>query len=956
MQTKTTAEEDRLHTDKFADKTSKHATRLLCGVANVDGIKTKLNEFRTIINKEDLDIFCVVETFAKALDHDKLFHIPGYQTHRQDRPLGRKGGVMMYIKNNLKCEVTWKEASPSSDWEMIWCRVFCEGGNTLVGCCYKSDSNINAESHLMFLKSIKSQIERFPDDELLLTGDFNYPDIVWTGENWGECHTDPSRQFVDLLFEHGLDQLVGFETRFRQGQRPSTLDLLITHGTHHVFNLYPRHPIGKSDHIFITWSVETRRPADQMSGTRYNYKKADFKLIDLILGSIDWSDEFDGLTTCEAWEVLETNLINLIDCVVPTINKSRLSSRPGWMTKDVKSAINRKRRTWHAYRSSPSPAKWRVYTDSRNEVTSIIRRAKADFEEKLLEDSRANPKALYSYFSTKHGSDPVQCIRTCRDELVMDPKEIAKLLNMQFSNNFNKTDIHELTWTENPDLHDKAPHINTEDLEARLGKLDPAKAPGYDQISTQVLKNCSKSLSEPLAMIFNKSISEGVMPTGWKTANITPIHKGGDATCAGNYRPISLLSCVAKVLEGYMDEWLRQDIAAGSGFSECQHGFVKNKSCMTNLLKCVSDWTKNLDEGYATDVIYLDMSKAFDRVPHDVLLRKLKDRGIRFHVRQWIANYLSSRKQRVVIRGQASEFTSVTSGVPQGSLLGPTLFILFVDDISNGLSCIHVMYADDLKIYCRISCPDDMIKLQADLDRLQLWATQNKMDFNPLKTKVLRIGKYEIPPEYKLNHHQLEVVHEIKDLGIVVDHRLKFDAQCLSVARRASGLVHFFRRGLSTRSVRIARMVIKTFIRPIVDYCSQIWSPGYQKYISCIEKVQRRATKFLAGIEEMPYEERLQRLGLTTLAERRTRGDMLLMFGFCHGNYNLPYDEYLLRNPNRVTRGHQYTLLKPRVRTNAAQFAHRFRSVTYWNSLPTHVVGAQSVNSFKCLYDKLFDF
>jgi hypothetical protein len=263
------------------------------------------------------------------------------------------------------------------------------------------------------------------------------------------------------------------------------------------------------------------------------------------------------------------------------------------------------------------------------------------------------------------------------------------------------------------------------------------------------------------------------------------------------------------------------------------------------------------------------------------------------------------------------------------------------------------LYADDLKLYKRITCVDDIALLQGDINKIQSWANQNHMKFNLDKSKVLRIGKHETPPAYTLNNHTLDVVSEMKDLGVIVDRRLKFDSQCVSVARRASSVVHFFRRKLSSRSIRIARLVIKTFVRPVVDYCAQIWSPGYQKYVQCIEKVQRRATKFLAGVPNLAYEQRLQLLGLTSLADRRTRGDMLLLFGLVRGDFQEPFNGFLCRNPSRVTRGHQFTLLKPRVRTNAGKFSHRFRSITNWNSLPAHVVGAQSVNSFKIQYDRL---
>ena len=286
---------------------------------------------------------------------------------------------------------------------------------------------------------------------------------------------------------------------------------------------------------------------------------------------------------------------------------------------------------------------------------------------------------------------------------------------------------------------------STSEVQGILGNLDISKSPGVDNLPARILKTCAYELSIPLAHLFNLSLKSGVMPTLWKSANITPVHKGDNRDFVENYRSISLLPISAKRLERIVHNAIYSHVSPY--LSEWQHGFVKGRSCETQLVLTHHHWAKALDEGRQVDVAFLDFSKAFDRVSHLVLLQKLCGFGISGSILQWCESYLSQRQQRVVLEGVSSSWSGVSSGVPQGSLLGPLFFVIFISDLPEAVlpgNCI-ALYADDCKSSRIINSASDQTMFQEDLDNLHRWSLHNAMGFNVRKCKIMRITKKKQP-------------------------------------------------------------------------------------------------------------------------------------------------------------------------------------------------------------------
>jgi len=289
------------------------------------------------------------------------------------------------------------------------------------------------------------------------------------------------------------------------------------------------------------------------------------------------------------------------------------------------------------------------------------------------------------------------------------------------------------------------------------------------------LRETSDTICVPLTIILNKSLTSGILPNTWKCANITPIHKKGAKNLPANYRPISLTTVIGKILESIVRDKLVDHCMLYNLFSDAQHGFVPGRSCMTQLLTVMEDWTLALDNSHSIDSVYLDFQKAFDTVPHQRLLHKLSAYGVGRSLRDWLQNFLTERSQCVVLNGMTSTSIAVKSGIPQGSVLGPILFVLYINDLPR--TCIRSIvkiFADDTKIYRSVDDEAGRNILQQDLDTLNNWSETWQLKFNKSKCKVIHFGNNNEQFNYTMGDHPLISDNYEKDLGIIIDNDLKF--------------------------------------------------------------------------------------------------------------------------------------------------------------------------------------
>ena len=520
---------------------------------------------------------------------------------------------------------------------------------------------------------------------------------------------------------------------------------------------------------------------------------------------------------------------------------------------------------------------WNDYKAHQRECKRAFKRAEINYINNTIQKGldENNCKPFWRFVKSRKqdyvGIAPLKKM----GRLLNDSKDKAEILVDQFKSVFtqDKGDNSSL-----PDTGKRAKEsipdllITSVGVEKLLRGINPAKAKGPDRIHNLVLKTCAQQLAPGLATIFQRSIDAGTLPSDWRNANVAPVFKKGDVHLAENYRPVSLTCVTCKLLEHIICKHMLNHLERNNILTSLNHGFRSGYSCETQLVTTVHDLLTKYDVGSQVDVAILDFSKAFDTVPHNKLLNKLSQYGIVGNINLWLRDFLTNRQMRVVVDGVESEAVSVVSGVPQGIVLGPVLFLCLINDLPDSVKSTVRLFADDCLLYRAIKTRADHITLHKDLINLEEWASTWGMRFNAKKCYILSINQ-KSTNYYQLDNHILQQVPENPYLGVTISEDLKWSTHISNITKKANSTLGFLRRNLKHYPESCRKTAYLALVRSTLEYSSIVWDPYLQKDINKLEKVQRQAARFIIGDysskDQGCVTRMLDRLKLSSLQDRR---------------------------------------------------------------------------------------
>lgn len=766
------------------------------------------------------------------------------------------------------------------------------------------------------------------DQDFIIVGDFNLPNLTSTSSDNIGNKVNIFRHFASVLNARQLNNIVNINNR--------TLDLVLSNLNCDVCVNYCESPLVSEDphHPALSISFQQslpRRPVrfPLANSPSYDFSRASYPTLYDDLLNINWSSlsHFNDvdLAVEHFYHVLEGTLIKH----VPQKRVKTKSHYPAWFTNEIKTHL----KTKCYYHRKWTKTKNIVFYNEFSRLRSLCKFLISDAYKRYISDVetgiKTDPSKLWKFLNDRQGKTRIPGKVFSNNAEFDNPQDIVNAFASTFSGMYTTTKHaptdhfnHSLPFSFSPTTEDELINI--------MSTLSNKFTAGDDLLPSFFIRDCRYVFAKPLTTMINLSLKTGVFPNRWKRSRICPIYKKGDSTQISNYRAISILTNFSKIFERVLYQQMYNHVI--SLVSPNQHGFITGRSTVTNLCSLSQYMTEVLDRGGQVDVIYTDFSRAFDSVNHGILLHKLASFGFSPSALQILNSYLTNRTCCVGYNGYYSQEYVAASGVPQGSNLGPLLFILFINDLLSSLQCPVLAYADDLKIFLEVTSVDHASVLQSNLDIVVEWCRANGLELNESKCTVVSYTRKMSPilTEYSIGDEALQRCSTVKDLGVTFDTKLSFICHIESVCVSASKMLGFIMRvSKYFNDIDLLKTLYYAYVLSKLEYASIVWYPIYACHHGSLERIHRKFLKYLSFKLDGVYpeigvsqEELLQRHNIPALGARRDSHCVNLLSKLIHGEIDCPYlmSKVFFHVP-RLSSRHEITFALPTARSNLLQRA-----------------------------------
>ena len=914
---------------------------------NIRSIRNKIDYI--IDTFSDFQILCFTETHLDAnvttdmLSFSNSYSIP----YRKDRT-NHGGGILVYLNSSLlHTKRTDLEIFCN---ESIWVEVKAKNEMLLIGIFY---SPTTADSH--FFNSLNLNIEKAFEisKNLILVGDLN------------EDLLNPNyHNLKDLILVNSMKNVITEPTR-----QYAILDPIIIPED---FPFLDSGTIGVPDHISDHKATYINLPFHYDTECAYNrlvwlYKKANFALLKQNISNYDWNCLTEG-TLNNPCDKFNDVFLSFVRSSIPSKNVLIRPDDKPWYDSEIRKVSRKRDRLKRKINKAGNQNFLTRYKFLRNKVNNLNKHAKERFYNNLelsISDFHSNDKKQFwkivrHFVKSNNNSSSIPPLNsfsvTGQDNYCFSLEEKADLLNRYFTSISTVNDDNASLPAFEYKCQNRLSRIvcTSNEMVILVGLLNPNKATGPDEIINKTLKAVAKEISIPLNILFNRSFMEGKFSDIWKISNVIPLPKKGDSSDPSNFRPVSVLNNIPKIQERIVFKHIYNFLMENDLLYKYQSGFLPNHSTTNQLIDIYHHICQTYDNNQFSFMVFCDVSKAFDRVWHKGLIFKLKQLGLEGELLQWVSDYLSDRKLKVVITNCSSSLRSVNAGVPQGSVLGPLLFLVYINDISESLLSLTRLFADDSSLFYSATNINDIEGIiNHDLRILVRWAAKWLINFNPLKTEgiLFTLRLLEHLPNITFDGTPIRFVEEHKHLGLTLSSNGQWHSHIDNITTSASKVLGIMRKLKFSFSRTALSQIFLSYILPILEYSCIVWDGCTTQNTNSLQRIQNEAARLVTGLTRSVSLENLYReCGWVSLEERRKQQKLILMYKSVNGivpPYILDIIPPLVRETTDYPLRNQNNIAVPFCRTEISRKSCIPSSITLWNALDEETRNSPSVSSFK---------